>query len=45
MKKISMLSSEQLEEFSHRSRMLGRRITPEHSAYSLLSVLPLSSID
>jgi glycosyltransferase involved in cell wall biosynthesis len=42
--KISTLSAEELEAFSLRSHRLGQRITPEHTAYSLLSVLPLSEI-
>jgi glycosyltransferase involved in cell wall biosynthesis len=41
---ITALSSEELELFSLRSHLLGQRITPEHTAYSLLSVLHLSRI-
>jgi glycosyltransferase involved in cell wall biosynthesis len=42
--KISALPTEELEAFSQRSHQLGHRITPEHAAYSLLSVLPLARI-
>ena len=41
---ITSLPIEDLELFSLRSHHLGQRITPEHAAYSLLSVLPLSRI-
>lgn len=39
---ITELPTEQLEAFSQRSHQLGQRITSEHTAHSLLSVLPLS---
>jgi len=42
--KITTLSIEQLATFSNNSHILGQRITPEQAAYSLLSVLPLSSL-
>jgi len=42
--KIASLSEDDLELFSERSHMLGQRITLEHTAYSLLSVIPLSEI-
>jgi glycosyltransferase involved in cell wall biosynthesis len=42
--KITSLPIEDLELFSLRSHHLGQRITPEHAAYSLLSVIPLSRI-
>ncbi len=44
MMEISSLPVEDLELFSLRSHQLGQRIIPEHAAYSLLSVLPLSRI-
>lgn len=44
MVKITSLPMEGLELFSLRSHLLGQRITPEHAAYSLLSVLLLSKI-
>jgi len=42
--RITMLSGQELELFSQRSHSLGKRITSEHTAYSLLSVIPLSRI-
>ncbi len=42
--KITMLSDEELKLFSQRSHAMGQRITSEHTAYSLLSVIPLSKI-
>lgn len=44
MLRVTALRPEELELFSQRSHQLGQRITPEHTAYSLLSVLPLSTI-
>ena len=40
--RIAMLSHQDLELFSQRSHILAQRITSEHTAYSLLSVLSLS---
>ncbi|NMC93501.1 MAG: glycosyltransferase family 4 protein [Syntrophorhabdus sp.] len=44
MMRIASLSMEELETFTLRSHMLGQRITSEHTAYSLLSVLDLARI-
>ncbi|MGC9966112.1 MAG: glycosyltransferase family 4 protein [Syntrophobacteraceae bacterium] len=41
---MSFLSTEELEAFALRSRILGQRITSEHAACSLLSVLKLEKI-
>lgn len=40
--KITSLATADLELFSQRSHQLGQRITSEHAAYSLLSVLPVA---
>lgn len=42
--RISELSAQELEAFSTRSHSLGRRITSDLVAHSLLSVLPLARI-
>lgn len=42
--KIAMLDDSELESFSRRSHELGMRINSEHSAYSLLSAIPLSVV-
>ncbi len=39
--KITSLSHQELELYSNRSHMLGQRINPEYTAYSLISVLDL----
>jgi glycosyltransferase involved in cell wall biosynthesis len=44
MMRVVSLSMEELDAFSLRSHMLGQRITSEHVAYSLLSVLDLKEI-
>lgn len=44
MMKIASLTDGELELFARRSRELGQRITPEHAAQSLLSVLPLAEL-
>jgi glycosyltransferase involved in cell wall biosynthesis len=42
--KIASFTDAELEQFSEHSRELGLRITPEHAAASLLSVLPLAEL-
>jgi glycosyltransferase involved in cell wall biosynthesis len=42
--KIATIDDNQLEIYSQRSHLLGMRISSEHAAYSLLSVIQLSNI-